>query len=37
MRKKQDAKVGKSVEDLKSELIADDVLIYDVLRKKRPI
>jgi len=37
MRKKQDTKVGKSVEDLKFELIVDDVLIYDVLLRKRPI
>jgi hypothetical protein len=37
MRKKQDTKVGKSVEDLKFELIVDDVLIYDILLRKRPI
>lgn len=35
MRKKQDTKVGKSVEDLKFELIVDDVLIYDILLRKR--
>jgi hypothetical protein len=37
MRKKQDTKVGKSVEDLKFEMIVDDLLIYDVLLRKRPI
>jgi len=37
MRKKQDTKVGKSVEDLKFELIVDDLLIYDILLRKRPI
>jgi hypothetical protein len=36
MRKKQDTKVGKSVEDLKFELIIDDLLIYDILLRKRP-
>jgi hypothetical protein len=35
MRKKQDTKVGKSVEYLKFELIADDLLIYDILLRKR--
>ena len=35
MRKKQDTKVGKSVEDLKFELIGDDLLIYDILLRKR--
>jgi len=37
MRKKQDTKVGKGVEDLKFELIVDDLLIYDILLRKRPI
>lgn len=37
MRKKQETNVGKSVEDLKFELIVDDVLIYDILLRKRPI
>ena len=37
MRKKQDTKVGKSVDDLKFELIVDDLLIYDILLRKRPI
>ena len=37
MRKKQDTKVGKSVEELKFELIVDDLLIYDILLRKRPI
>lgn len=37
MRKKQDTKVGKSVEDLKFELIVDDILIYDILLRKRLI
>jgi hypothetical protein len=37
MRKKQDTKIGKSVEDLKFELIVDDLLIYDILLRKRPI
>jgi len=36
MRKKQDTKVGKSVDDLKFELIVDDLLIYDILLRKRP-
>jgi len=36
MREKQDTKVGKSVEDLKFELIVDDLLIYDILLRKRP-
>ena len=37
MRKKQDTKVGKSVEDLKFELVVDDLLICDILLRKRPI
>jgi len=37
MRKKQDTKVGKSVDDLKFELIVDNLLIYDILLRKRPI
>ena len=37
MREKQDKKGVKSVEDLRFELIVDDLLIYDVLLHKRPI
>ena len=36
MREKQDKKGVKSVEDLRFELIVD-LLIYDVLLRKRPI
>jgi len=36
MREKQDKKVGKSVEDLRFELIFDDLLIYNVLLYRRP-
>jgi hypothetical protein len=37
MRRKQDTKVGKNIEDLKFELIVDDLLIYGALLRKRPI
>jgi len=36
MRKKQDTKVGKNIEDLKFEMLIDDLLIYDILLRKRP-
>jgi hypothetical protein len=36
MRKEQDKKEGKSVEDLKFELIIDNLLMYDVLLHRRP-
>jgi hypothetical protein len=35
MKKKQDTKVGKNVEDLKIEPIVDDLLIHDILHRKR--
>jgi len=35
MRKKQDTKVGKNVEDLKFEMLIDDLLTYDILFHKR--
>jgi len=36
MRKKQDTNLNKNIEDLKFELIVDDLLIYDILLRKRP-
>jgi hypothetical protein len=36
MRRKQDTNLNKNIEDLKFELI-DDLLIYDILLRKRPI
>jgi len=36
MREKQDKKEGKSVEDLRFELIFDGLMIYDVLLHRRP-
>ena len=35
MRKKQDTKVGKNIEDLKSEILIDNLLIYEALTRKR--
>jgi hypothetical protein len=35
MRKKQDTKVGKNIEDLKSEILIDNLLIYEALVRKR--
>lgn len=35
MRKKQDTNLNKNIEDLKFELIVDDLLIYDILLRKR--
>ena len=36
MKTKQDTKVSKSVEDLKFEMLIDDLLICDILLHKRP-
>ena len=35
MRKKQDTNLNKNIEDLKFELIVDNLLIYDILLRKR--
>jgi hypothetical protein len=35
MRKKQDTNLNKNIEDLKFELVVDDLLIYDILLRKR--
>jgi len=35
MRKKQDTNLNKNIEYLKFELVVDDLLIYDILLRKR--
>jgi hypothetical protein len=37
MRKKQDTKVGKNIDDLKFEMIIDDLFICENLTRKRMI
>ncbi len=36
MRKKPDKRKNKSLEDLKIEMLADDLLVYEILSFKKP-
>ena len=37
MKKKQDTSLNDSKDDLKFEIIIEDLLIYDIMSRKKPI